>query len=224
MILVRITISEEFLHSTIDFTRKKTPTDEEMIKTTQYFITKSLRIPITTTTSTQCRYFFNQSKDKATNKGNGISYVEERIIGYAPNQIFNVVANVSQYKLFLPHVKDSFVISQSNGMMEAQLTVGFPPFFENYVSKVRFTYPQYVEAEATSTKLFKHLLNRWELSPVIVQHSNTIQNANTTTTTAASPPQQAQATKLRFMVEFKFASQWYQTVANMFFSFRKYSI
>lgn len=39
----------------------------------------------------------------------GVVYIEERIMGYSPVQVFEVVANIDNYKLFLPHVKDSVI-------------------------------------------------------------------------------------------------------------------
>jgi hypothetical protein len=50
--------------------------------------------------------------------------------------------------------------------MEAQLTVGFPPFYESFISRIHYNCPHYVRAESKSGKLFDHLCNIWELTPV----------------------------------------------------------
>ena len=111
--------------------------------------------------------------------------------------------------------------------MEAQLTVGFPPFFESYVSRVNFSFPHYVRAESKSGKLFSHLVNKWELYPVYHNpHTHQSSGHHQSTATSIVTDQQGQpviphATRLKFLVEFEFASQWYQTVANMFFKFCK---
>ena len=112
--------------------------------------------------------------------------------------------------------------------MEAVLTVGYPPFYESYLSHIRFSNPHFVNAESKSGKLFSHLRNRWEMHPVYPgqHHSSSTASGHHlhhhhheqhhhASHQAVAP----HATRLKFLVEFEFASQWYQTVANMFFKF-----
>ena len=120
------------------------------------------------------------------------------------------------------------------GEMDAVLTVGYPPFYESYSSHIHYSNPHFVNAEAQSGKLFSHLRNRWEMHPVYPTSGNTTSPHHHSHHSHDQHSHQHQhshdhshhhqevlphATRLKFLVEFQFASQWYQTVANMFFKF-----
>ncbi|KAL9649670.1 hypothetical protein ABK040_003347 [Willaertia magna] len=168
----------------------------------------------TISTTTHRNFIFNPFGNSDTNQhnskgGNGIKYVEQRIIGYSQKQVFDVVSNVNNYKNFLPHVNDSKTSSMKpisdkpdkDGLIEykteGSLTVGFSPFTETYVSNVFLKSPVSVKAISENTKLFNRLVNHW--------------------TMAEGPSDNT--CRLTFQVDFEFASKWYQTVANMFFNF-----
>ncbi|EFC47305.1 predicted protein, partial [Naegleria gruberi] len=123
-------------------------------------------------------------------------------------QVFSVVSNVNDYKLFLPNVKDSAFVKNGketvsepdkDGLVEksseAYLTVGFPPFVETYTSTVTLKEPVSVRAVSQNMKLFNKLSNYW--------------------TIAEGPAENT--CRLTFHVDFEFSSKLYQHVANMFF-------
>lgn len=129
--------------------------------------------------------------------------------------MFDVVSNVNQYKLFLPHVKNSKILKYKkippnddppginnyhpSAYFSAELEVGFPPFLEKYVSDIIVREGAYVRANAQNSKLFTHLGNIWEFKPGPIPNSCI----------------------LTFHVDFGFASKWYQKVADMFFNLCK---
>ena len=167
----------------------------------------------------QTRQFLNVLANIANsaNAGNsnhrGIKFVEQRVIGYKPEQVYHVVSNVTDYKHFVPNVKDSAFVNldkatetppDENGFVEkkteAYLTVGFPPFLETYTSTVYLKSPVSVKAESKNMKLFNRLINHWVI--------------------AEGPSEDT--CRLTFHVDFEFSSRLYQSVANMFFDFCKF--
>jgi len=155
----------------------------------------------------------------------GRAYRERRLVGYPPQQLFSVIADVARYREFVPWCRASRVIrEEADGrMVEAELEVGFQALSERYVSHVRLQRPgdpaalvasgaggggggggtppaqapptAVVEATTSRSMLFEHLASTWTLRP---------------------GPQPG-TTWLAFAVEFGFASPAHRHVANLFF-------
>ncbi|CAI5530019.1 unnamed protein product [Closterium sp. Naga37s-1] len=90
---------------------------------------------------------------------------EKRLIGYTPEQVFDVVAGVERYADFLPWCVGSHVLWRAPEGMEAELEIGFHMLREKYLSRVTYKRPLYVTARSADTGLFHHLDNHWEFAP-----------------------------------------------------------
>ncbi|KAF5747046.1 coenzyme Q-binding protein COQ10 mitochondrial [Tripterygium wilfordii] len=123
-------------------------------------------------------------------------YEERRVLGYSPEQLFDVVAAVDLYHGFVPWCQRSEVLKHyPDGSFDAELEIGFKFLVESYVSHVELDRPKFIKTTASQSSLFDHLINIWEFNPGPVPGSCDI----------------------HFLVDFKFQSPLYRQVASMFF-------
>lgn len=123
-------------------------------------------------------------------------YEEKLVLGYSPEQLFDVVAAVDLYHGFVPWCQRSEVIKHNpDGSFDAELEIGFKFLVESYISHVELNKPKYIKTTATDSNLFDHLINIWEFNPGPVPGT----------------------CNLYFLVDFKFQSPLYRQVASVFF-------
>ncbi|KAF6252088.1 hypothetical protein COO60DRAFT_559991 [Scenedesmus sp. NREL 46B-D3] len=129
---------------------------------------------------------------------NSKAYNERRLIGYSPEQLYEVVSQVQHYYQFVPWCVGSNVLRRSpdNSYLEAELKIGFQMISERYTSRVKLQAPHLVTSSVADSALFHHLESTWRLQPGPHPHS----------------------TWLSFSVDFAFLNPLYANIAQLFFS------
>ncbi|EEF52400.1 coenzyme Q-binding protein COQ10 homolog, mitochondrial [Ricinus communis] len=123
-------------------------------------------------------------------------YEERRVLGYSPEQLFDVVAAVDLYHGFVPWCQRSDIIRHHpDGSFDAELEIGFKFLVESYISHVELKRPKSIKTTVSDSTLFDHLINIWEFNPGPVPGT----------------------CDLYFLVDFKFQSPLYRQVASVFF-------
>jgi len=124
-------------------------------------------------------------------------YSETKVIGYSMEQLYDVVANVDDYKYFVPWCRKSEVFEKSESHARANLEVGFPPVSEKYTSVLTLARPNFVKSECLDGALFNHLLCIWKIN----QGPKNIQNT----------------CSLNFYISFEFKSLLHSQLSALFF-------
>ena len=117
-------------------------------------------------------------------------------MSFSPDQVYDVVADVGNYHLFVPWCNGSRVLRSDGQSLDAELDVGFGLFSESYVSHVDLLPPKKVKAQSNRTSLLEFLVSEWEFSP-------------------AGDPKHCWVT---FKIEFKFKSSIYDSASQLFLS------
>ncbi|KAK8465360.1 hypothetical protein PHAVU_009G065300 [Phaseolus vulgaris] len=119
------------------------------------------------------------------------TYEERRVLGYSPEQLFDVVAAVEFYHGFVPWCERSDIVRHHpDGSFDAKLEIGFKLLSESYISHVQVDRPKRIKTTVSESALFDHLINIWEFNPGPVPGS----------------------CNLYFLVDFKFHSPLYRQV------------
>ncbi len=95
-------------------------------------------------------------------------HAERRFVGHAPEQLFDLVADVRRYPEFLPWCQAARV-RRREGLVEiAELVIGFGPFHEKFVSRVELA-PEHADGPRIDTTglegPFRRLVSRWTFQP-----------------------------------------------------------
>ncbi|XP_071445769.1 coenzyme Q-binding protein COQ10 homolog B, mitochondrial [Hetaerina americana] len=125
-------------------------------------------------------------------------YSEKKLVGYSMEQMYTVVADVGNYKSFVPFCKSSVIKLNQPGLIKADLVIGFSVVTESYTSKVTLVKPNLVKAVCTEGTLFNHLLTIWKFSPGL----------------KTTP----QSCIIDFSVSFEFRSSLHSRLSHMFFN------
>ncbi|MGN6154989.1 MAG: type II toxin-antitoxin system RatA family toxin [Sphingomicrobium sp.] len=118
---------------------------------------------------------------------------ETRHLPYTPEQLFDLVADVSRYDEFLPWVVAVRIRSSSETETVADLVVGFSAFKERFTSRVVKHRPDRICVDYVEGPL-KYLHNEWEFERA-----------------------DDGGTNLHFSVDFAFKSRLFETLAGQMF-------
>jgi coenzyme Q-binding protein COQ10 len=123
---------------------------------------------------------------------------ETRLLPYAPDQVFALVADVETYPQFLPWcVACRINRRESETVFIADLAIGFKMVREKFTSRVTLDPPRAVRVEYLDGP-FKHLVNTWDFKPAIT-------------------PAGAAATEVAFFLEFEFRSRLLESIIGVLF-------
>jgi coenzyme Q-binding protein COQ10 len=92
------------------------------------------------------------------------THAERKVVPYTPEQMFDLVADVGKYPLFLPWCVASRVRTRTTRLLVADLTIGFGPFRESFTSRVTLHRPKQVTV-AYEDGPFHYLNNEWSFTP-----------------------------------------------------------
>jgi coenzyme Q-binding protein COQ10 len=92
------------------------------------------------------------------------THAEHKIVPYRAEQLFDLVADVGKYPLFLPWCAAARVRSRTETELVADLTIGFGPFRESFTSRVQLDRPHLVQVKYENGP-FRYLNNNWKFTP-----------------------------------------------------------
>ena len=92
------------------------------------------------------------------------THAERRVVGYRPEQLFDLVADIGKYPDFLPWCLGARVRARSEREVVADLTIGFGPFHESFTSRVALERPHLVRVRYENGP-FRYLNNQWRFAP-----------------------------------------------------------
>ncbi|KAG8632610.1 coenzyme Q-binding protein COQ10 homolog A, mitochondrial isoform X2 [Manihot esculenta] len=85
-------------------------------------------------------------------------YEERRVMGYSPEQLFDVVASVDLYHGFVPWCQRCEILKRyPDGSFDAELEIGFKFLVESYVSHVELNRPKSVKV---ASMFFKEVVSK----------------------------------------------------------------
>jgi len=88
------------------------------------------------------------------------THAEKRVLPYAPKQMYDLVADIERYPDFLPWCLAARITKRGEGMVEADLVIGFKMFRERFTSRVELARPKRIDVVYTDGPV-RHLENRW---------------------------------------------------------------
>ncbi len=86
---------------------------------------------------------------------------EERVLGYSPRQLYDLVADVERYPEFLPWCLNARIRQRRESLIVADLVIGFKMVRERFTSRVTLDPQGLVIDVAYAEGPFKYLNNHW---------------------------------------------------------------
>lgn len=93
------------------------------------------------------------------------SHSESRVVPYPADLMYRVVADIEHYPDFLPWVTALRLLSREEGLLTAEMLVGFGPFREKYTSKINLDAAARTVDVVAIKGPFRQLENHWRFEP-----------------------------------------------------------
>lgn len=91
-------------------------------------------------------------------------HTERRLLPFTPSQLYDLVADIEKYPLFLPWCVGARIRSREENLVVADLMISFKVYRERFTSRVTLAPPDRIDTEFSEGP-FKHLQNRWIFLP-----------------------------------------------------------
>jgi coenzyme Q-binding protein COQ10 len=121
------------------------------------------------------------------------THVEERVLHYTPEQLFELVADIERYPEFLPWCVGARIKERQAGLIVADLIIGFRMFRERFTSRVSLDRPRRIDVTYADGP-FRYLNNHWTFTADV------------------------EGCRVGFFVDFEFRSRLLQKVIEVLFS------
>ena len=92
------------------------------------------------------------------------SHVQERVVPYTPEQMFDIVADIESYPQFLPWCVDAKTRKGGDNIVFADMTIGFKMFRERFTTRDVFERPNRIEIFHHRGP-FRYLDSFWTFEP-----------------------------------------------------------
>lgn len=92
-------------------------------------------------------------------------HIEEKNLPFTPEQLFDLVADIESYPLFLPWCLGARLLGKREKGVTAELTVGFKAFQERFTSRVSLRRPEEIHVSYEKGPLTR-LSNAWRFAPL----------------------------------------------------------
>ena len=94
-----------------------------------------------------------------------ITHAEQRLLGYRPEQMFDLVADIERYPEFLPWCIGARIRERNDTLVVADLIIGFKMIRERFTSRVSLDREHLTIEVAYADGPFKQMTNRWRFEP-----------------------------------------------------------
>jgi coenzyme Q-binding protein COQ10 len=94
-----------------------------------------------------------------------ITHQEQRLLGYSPRQMYDLVADVERYPEFLPWCIGARIRERGESLLLADLIIGFKMIRERFTSRVNLDPERLIIEVAYADGPFKQMTNRWRFEP-----------------------------------------------------------
>jgi coenzyme Q-binding protein COQ10 len=92
------------------------------------------------------------------------THAQKQFMPYAPDQLFDLVADVGRYPEFLPWCVGARVRERTETLLVADLVIGFKVFRERFTSHVTLERPNHIHVRYLEGP-FRYLNNHWRFIP-----------------------------------------------------------